>query len=100
MRRIAIDTNIYAAFKSNEANVVQALRKSDFIGVDMAVVAELYYGFSLGTRKKENRRALEAFFNSPRVAVLPHTVETAEYCAFIVEKLRLKGKPIPTNACG
>ena len=97
MRRIAIDTNIYAAFKSNDVNVVNVFRNSDFIGVDMAVLAELYSGFSLGSRKDENRRELEAFLSSPRVAILPHIIETAEYYAHIIKKLKAKGRPIPTN---
>jgi tRNA(fMet)-specific endonuclease VapC len=97
VRRVAIDTNIYAAFKSNDANVVKVFRNSDFIGVDMAVIAELYSGFSLGTREEDNRRDLEAFLDSPRVAILPHVIETAEYYALIVKKLKAKGRPIPTN---
>mgnify|MGYP001572774111 CR=1 FL=1 len=97
MRRIAIDTNIYAAFKNNDEGVVEMFRNCDLIGVDMAVIAELFSGFSLGGREKKNRQELEAFLNSPRVEVHPHDLETAEYYALIVKKLRAKGRPIPTN---
>jgi len=97
MRRIAIDTNIYAAFKNNDESVVEVFRNCDLIGVDMAVIAELFAGFSLGGREKKNRQELETFLNSPRVEVHPHDLETAEYYALIVKKLKAKGRPIPTN---
>ncbi len=97
MRRIAIDTNIYTSFKVNDQSVVEAFRNCDLIGVDIAVIAELFFGFSLGTREKRNRQELEAFLNSPRVEVLLHDIETAEYYALIVKRLKAKGRPIPTN---
>ena len=97
MRRIAIDTNIYISFKVNDPRVVEALGDCDSIAVDVTVIAELFFGFSLGAKEKKNRRELEAFLNSPRVQVLVHDLETAEYYALIVKRLRAKGRPIPTN---
>jgi len=97
MKRIAIDTNIYVAFKNNDADVVDAFRACDVIGVDIAVIAELYAGFSLGSKEAKNRRELEAFLNAPRVEVSAHDVDTAEFYALIVKKLKAKGKPIPSN---
>ena len=97
MRRIAIDTNIYTSFKCNDQRVVEAFRDCDFIGVDIAVAAELFSGFSLGQKEKRNRHELEAFLDSPRVELLLHGLETAEYYTLIVKRLKAKGKPIPTN---
>jgi predicted nucleic acid-binding protein len=97
MRRIAIDTNIYVSFKTNDESVVEAFRNCDFIGVDITVIAELFSGFSLGGKEKKNRQELEAFLNSSRVEMLLHDLETAEYYALIVRRLKAKGKPIPTN---
>lgn len=97
MRRIAIDTNIYASFKCNDQRVVEAFRDCDLIGVDIAVIAELLSGFSLGVKEKKNRQELEVFLNSPRVEVLLHDLETADYYALIVKRLKAKGRPIPTN---
>jgi len=70
MRRIAIDTNIYTSFKCNDQSVVDVFRDCDLIGVDVAVIAELFSGFSLGAKEEKNRHELEAFLNSPRVEVL------------------------------
>ncbi len=97
MRRIAIDTNIYTSFKVNDQSVVEALRDCDLIAVDVTVVAELFSGFSLGAKEKKNRQELEAFLDSPRVEVLLHDLETADYYALIVKRLKAKGRPIPTN---
>jgi predicted nucleic acid-binding protein len=94
---VAIDTNIYVAFKSNHPAVVETFRNVDRIGVDIAVVAELLTGFALGGRERENRRELEAFLDSPRVEVWPHDLETAEHYAAIIKALKRKGRPIPTN---
>jgi predicted nucleic acid-binding protein len=97
MKRLAIDTNIYVAFKNNDADVIDAFRACDVIGVDIAVIAELYAGFSLGNKEAKNRRELETFLNASRVEVLTHDVETAEYYAMLVKKLKAKGRPIPSN---
>lgn len=97
MKRLAIDTNIYVAFKNNDADVVDVFRSCDVIGVDIAVIAELYAGFALGNKEAKNRRELEAFLNAPRIEVLAHDIDTAEFHALIVKKLKAKGKPIPSN---
>lgn len=97
MRRIAIDTNVYVAFKSHEQSVVEAFRDCDLIGVDITVIAELLSGISLGDKEKKNREELESFLNSPRVEVLDHDIETADYYALVVRRLKKKGRPIPTN---
>jgi tRNA(fMet)-specific endonuclease VapC len=97
MKRLAIDTNIYVAFKNNDAEVIDVFRACDVIGVDIAVIAELYAGFSLGNKEAKNRRELETFLNASRVEVLTHDLETAEYYAMIVKKLKAKGKPVPSN---
>lgn len=97
MRRIAIDTNIYTAFKINDHRVVEAFRNCDLIAVDVTVIAELYSGFSLGTKEKKNRQELEAFLNAHRVEILLHDLETADYYALVVKTLKAKGRPIPTN---
>jgi tRNA(fMet)-specific endonuclease VapC len=97
VRRIAMDTNVYVAFKSNDESVVAAFRDCDVIGVDITVIAELLSGFSLGGKERRNRHDLESFLDSPRVEVLLHDIETAEYYALILKRLKEKRRPIPTN---
>lgn len=97
MRRILIDTNIYVAFKRNDPLVVSAFQHVDLIGIDVCVLAELYSGFRLGNKEKENTVELEAFLNHPRIKVFNHDIETAEFYSYIYKALRTKGKPIPAN---
>lgn len=97
MRRISIDTNIYAAFKNDNTKVVETLRNCDYIGVDVTVIAELLSGFKMGSREKVNRAELESFLDTPRVDILHHNMETADYYALIVKCLKIKGRPIPVN---
>jgi tRNA(fMet)-specific endonuclease VapC len=47
--------------------------------------------------QEKNRQELEMFINSSRVEVLLHDLETADYYALIVKRLKAKGRPIPSN---
>jgi tRNA(fMet)-specific endonuclease VapC len=97
MRRISIDTNIYAAFMTGDKSVVETFSNADFIGVDITVIAELLTGFLLGSRQKQNRAELQKFLENRRVSILYHDIETADFYAAIVKQLKTKGRPIPTN---
>jgi hypothetical protein len=65
--------------------VVDTFRDCDLIGVDITVIAELFSGFSLAGKEKRNRQELEAFLDSPRVEILFHDLETADYCVLIAK---------------
>lgn len=97
MRRVLVDTNIYVAYKRGEKSIIEAFRNLDYIAMDITVIAELLSGFKCGSRNIENQRELAAFLNNPRVFLIDHNYETAEFYSSIYYNLRLKGKPIPTN---
>ncbi len=97
MRRLAIDTNIYISFKVNDQMGGETFRNCAINGVDISVIAELLSGFPLGDKEKKNRQELEELLNSPWVEKLLHDLKTVDYWAFIVKRLRAKGRPIPTN---
>lgn len=97
MRKALIDTNIYAAFKRDNPDIVTAFQNLDFIGIDITVLAELYAGFKGGNKEKRNRTELEAFMNSSRVYFIVHDRDTADFYAQIFKNLKEKGTPIPTN---
>ena len=97
MRRILLDTNVYAAFKRNELSALDLVRRSDFIGVTVVVLGELLAGFRCGSREVRNRRELDLFLDSPRVTVLQPDEETAEFYGVVFSDLRSKGRPIPSN---
>lgn len=97
MKRILIDTNAYAAFKRSELSALEVIRTSEYIGVNVVVLAELYSGFKGGSKEAKNRKELEQFLDSPRVATLQIDEETAEFYAKIYWDLKRKGKPVPSN---
>jgi predicted nucleic acid-binding protein len=67
------------------------------IGIDSAVLAELYAGFDQGKKSRKNREELAEFINTKRVHLLQHDRDTAEFYAHIFTHLKAKGSPIPTN---
>jgi tRNA(fMet)-specific endonuclease VapC len=97
VRRAVIDTNIYVAFKRNYPSACNVIRRLDFIGIDITVMAELNAGFRGGTKEVKNRNELELFLNNPRVHILNHEPETAEFYSLIFHDLKKHGTPIPTN---
>lgn len=97
MRKVLIDTNIYSAFKTNDRGVVETFQYVDYIGMDLTVFGELLSGFKLGSKEKQNIYELEEFINKPRVELILHGIETAEYYAKIFNDLKRQGRPIPTN---
>jgi predicted nucleic acid-binding protein len=97
MKRIIIDTNFYAAFKRNEADAVNLLKRVEYIGVNSVILGELLAGFHCGNRERENRLELDQFLDSARVDTIPLDDETAEYYAQVFSELRQKGRPIPSN---
>ncbi len=97
MKKIIIDTNFYVAFKRGDEAAIQALKKAEYIAVNTVILGELLAGFRCGSKEKQNRKELDAFFDSPRVDLLPIDDGTAEFYAQIFAELKEKGRPIPTN---
>lgn len=97
MKKILVDTNAYAAFKSNDPVALEVMRSSEYIGVNTVVLGELYSGFKGGSRENRNRKELAQFLDSPRVETVMIDEETAEFYAKIYWDLKRKGKPVPSN---
>lgn len=97
MKRILLDTNVYAAFKRADPRAVALVQEADYIGINSVVAGELLAGFICGKKNRENRKQLDQFLDSPRVSMLVVDDNTAEFYASAWKKLRDKGKPIPTN---
>ncbi len=97
MRKVMIDTNIYSLAMKGDAGVVGVLREVDQIGILTISIGELFSGFKGGNTEKKNREELEIFLDSARVVVHPVEVETADFYATILNRLKSAGTPIPTN---
>lgn len=97
MRPILLDTNAYASFKRNEADIVQIIQHAETIGISPIVIGELLAGFDGGNKAKQNKIELQKFLESSRIMIYPITLDTAYFFSQIYHSLKSKGKPIPTN---
>ena len=95
--RVMIDTSAYSAFLGGNPEVKLSLQEADEIFFNPVILGELISGFSMGKREKKNRTILQDFLSSPRVKIIEIDDETSERYAVIVNHLRLKGTPVPTN---
>ena len=80
-----------------DRETVFLLKTLRLIGISSVSIGELLSGFKGGTKEKENRKELEEFLDSPRVRIYPVDENTAEFYAEILDELRSRGAPIPTN---
>ena len=97
MNKILIDTNIYSYALRGDADVIAILRQVSHIGFSAISIGELLSGFKGGRREKENRQELVTFLDSPRVILYSVNEATAEYYSLILNQLKQRGTPIPTN---
>jgi len=97
MNKVLIDTNIYSSALRGDQEVVQVLRQVNHIGISAVSIGELLSGFKGGSREKDNRKELGLFLDSPRVTLYTIDENTAEYYSVIINQLKKKGTPIPTN---
>jgi len=97
MNKILIDTNIYSYALRGDSDVIAILRQVSHIGFSAISIGELLSGFKGGRREKENRQELVTFLDSPRVILYSVNEATAEYYSLILNQLKQRGTPIPTN---
>ena len=92
-----LDTSAYAAFLRGNPEIKLSLQQADEIFLNPVVLGELIAGFLMGKTEKKNRTILQDFLSSARMMVAEIDEETSERYAVIVNHLRIKGTPIPTN---
>jgi predicted nucleic acid-binding protein len=96
-KRIILDTSAYSAFLKGDPAVKLSLQQADEIFLNPIILGELLAGFLIGKSEKKNRAILQEFLASPRVKTIDIDDETSERYAVIMNYLRAKGTPIPTN---
>lgn len=97
MSRLVLDTSAYSHFKRGDPEVVELIDQADWIGVPVVVLGELWAGFRLGRRARENERELREFLAHPIVEQLDIDGRVADVYAEIVVALRTAGSPLPIN---
>ena len=97
MKSILIDTNIYSYAMKGDPESLIVLQQASEIGICSISIGELLSGFKAGKKESQNRKELEEFLDAPRVRIHAIDEGTAEFYADILNNLRKKGTPIPTN---
>ena len=95
--RIALDTNRYSDLCRGVSEVAEPVSQAERIFMPFVVLGELRAGFQVGTRARQNERALVRFLNSPRVRLLLPDEQTTHHYATLFAQLRKQATPIPTN---
>ena len=73
------------------------MKRIDRIGISTISIGELCSGFKGGNCEEKNKNELNIFLDSPRAIIFTIDVGTADYYASILNNLKDKGTPIPTN---
>ncbi len=92
-----LDTNAYTALLLNKSAVVALTESSKTIVLSIPVIAELRYGFRLGTREVENERKLQAILSQPQTQVLTLDLHTTEHYAYLAEFCKRSGRSLVNN---
>jgi tRNA(fMet)-specific endonuclease VapC len=95
--KICIDTNIYSAFKKGNPKIRELLENTDEIYIPSIVMGELYAGFQLGTKLRDNIKDLKEFIEQPGIYVIDINDSIAERYGALIKILKDNGTPIPTN---
>jgi tRNA(fMet)-specific endonuclease VapC len=95
--KICLDTCAYSKLTLRPVELVEILDIADSIYIPTVVMGELFTGFSLGNREKENRSSFAKFLELQDVKVVTIDPAIADRYSMLVKILRKQGTPIPTN---
>jgi predicted nucleic acid-binding protein len=73
------------------------MEEADLLIIPVMVLGELHSGFEAGSRLRENEERLKTFTELPGVRIQDVTWDIARRYALLLNELRRKGTPIPTN---
>jgi len=95
--KLALDTNAYKLLGEGDPDLAEDLRRVEKIGLPIAVLGELWFGFVNGSKLRQNTKTLERFLATPRVEVLQLDEQTARLFGEIATLLRKGGITIQQN---
>jgi predicted nucleic acid-binding protein len=97
LSRYVLDTSAYSHFKRGDTEVSAFIDAAEWIGVPSVVLGELWSGFLLGRRLRENDQDLRQFLANPVVEELSVDARVARVYAEIIVALREAATPLPVN---
>lgn len=95
--KLVLETNAYSDFMRGDRTVQEHVSHADRIVVPPTVIGELLCGFIGGRKREENRQQFRKFLESPVVEFTPTDESVCDRYALLLDQLRRKGRPIPTN---
>jgi tRNA(fMet)-specific endonuclease VapC len=95
--KLLLDTNRLSDALAEDADVLDVLETAEEIFVPVIALGEIRSGFLGGKRRATNETRLQWFLSQDGVATLPIEGGVSHRYAEIVDALRRRGKPIPTN---
>ena len=95
--KIVLDTNAYSGLMRGDERIVTFVRMAEILVLPATVAGELLYGFRVGSRPRENNEQLRKFLDSPYVEFKRVDLTVCNRYALIMQQLRKKGRPIPSN---
>lgn len=95
--KLVLDTNAYTGFLRGDEKVIHVVRQAEHLYLPATVVGELLFGFRGGNRYEENVDQLRRFLDSPLVDFSETNQTVCHRYALVLQQLRSKGRPIPTN---
>ena len=95
--KLVLDTNAYSDLMRGRRGVQNDVRNADLVILPATVVGELFQGFLGGRKNEENRRQLREFLKSSAVEFNPTDESVCDRYALVLDQLRRKGRPVPTN---
>lgn len=92
-----IDTNVYSALDRGAVAAIDALRGQSNVYLSIISVGELRYGFTNGSKQKENEFRLSKFLAQDKVDILFPTLKTAELYGQLAARCRQAGRALSNN---
>ena len=95
--KLCLDTCAYSKLGLRPDELVNCIDEAERIYIPSIVLGELFAGFCLGKREKENREELAGFLDLTTVEVVNIDAAIADRYGILVKMLRKQGTPIPSN---
>ncbi len=92
-----LDTTAYSELLSGNQNMATIVKTAEGLYVPNVVIAELQYGFQMGSRQSENDQLLRRFTNNKKVRVLLPDHATTSHFVTIAVFARKKGVQISSH---
>ncbi|HEY1645664.1 MAG TPA: PIN domain-containing protein [Candidatus Saccharimonadales bacterium] len=92
-----LETTSYSELVRGHPKVAEVVKEATTILIPNVTIAELNYGFRLGSRQLENEKLLSKFLANRRVTVLLPDNATTDYFVNIAVYARKKGIQLSTH---